>query len=103
MVACAATFKGDAVNAASKVNKHHITKLGFTGFFNFLGRPIFISQAVHSLVNLINIRWQGWALYRNRCQIWNADLRHHLNHQLGNQILAIFIGNDVQTRLACQL
>ena len=103
MVARTAAVKGNPVNPAGKVDKHDIAHLGFTCFFNLLGRPVFVGQPGHGLVNFIIICRQGWTLYRDSCQIRDVDLRHHLNHQLGDQILTIFIGNDIQTGLAGQL
>ena len=100
MICCCTAFKGNTVNAPGKVDKHHIAHFGLAGFFHFLGWPVFFGQTVHCLVNLIFIGWQGWPFNSDSRQIRNGDFRHYFQHQLGNQILAIFIGYDIQTWLA---
>ena len=102
MVRSGATFESNTVNAAGEIDKHHIAHLGLTCFFNLLGWTIFVSQTGHCLINFIIISWQCRAFNRNSRQIRNGNFWHYLYHQLSNQILTIFIRDDVQTWLASQ-
>ena len=94
------TFKSLAIDASDEINKDNVAVFGSARLADFHSWPVGIGNIVQRFVNFSVTGFKDRLFNLEGRQIRHADFGHHLAGQCRLEILAFFIGLDIDARLA---